>query len=70
MSMPVNQSVEHFDKLPSSALVDLSSAGLICHRSRASVYRHIKAGDLELIKVGSSSRVRVGDLRKLIQAVA
>lgn len=70
MSMPVNPSVEYFDELPASALVDLGSAGLICHRSRASVYRHIKAGDLELIKVGNSSRIRVGDLRRLIRAKA
>ena len=49
-------------------LVSIPSAILLAGRSRASIYRHIKAGELGTVKVGHSTRIRVGDLRKLIQA--
>lgn len=61
--------VKHFDEAPDSMLLSIQSAGTVAERSRASIYRHIKAGDLELIKVGNSSRIRVGDLRRLIKAI-
>lgn len=60
----------HFDQAPDSALVDISIACVVAHRSRASIYRHFKKGDLSPIKVGSSTRIKVGDLRRLIGAVA
>lgn len=63
---PLPQAVQQFDALPDSAAVDLEIANLISGRSRASLYRHFKAGELSLIKVGNSTRVRVGELRKLI----
>lgn len=58
----------HFDKAPNSMLVDIETAVVISGRSRASIYRHLKAGELTLVKVGNSSRIRVGDLRRLIKA--
>jgi hypothetical protein len=58
----------HFDHAPNSMLVDIETAVAISRRSRASIYRHVKAGELSTIKVGSSTRIRVGDLRRLIQA--
>lgn len=60
--------VQQFELLPNSALVSLGDAGTIAGRSRASLYRHFKAGELTLIKVGNSTRVRVGELRRLIGA--
>lgn len=63
-----SKSFEHFDHAPNAALVDLNTAGLITCRSRASLYRHIKAGDLTPVKVGNSTRLRVGELRRLIGA--
>jgi hypothetical protein len=58
----------HFDDAPNSMLVDIGTAVVISHRSRASIYRHINAGELSAIKVGHSTRIRVGDLRRLIKA--
>lgn len=58
--------VQQFDSAPDSALVSISDAGIIAGRSRASVYRHFKNGSLTLVKVGNSSRIRVGELRRLI----
>lgn len=60
--------VKNFDEAPDSMLVSIPSAILLAGRSRASIYRHIKAGELGTVKVGHSTRIRVGDLRKLIQA--
>jgi hypothetical protein len=54
--------------MPDQAVVDLNNARAISGRSRASLYRHFRAGDLTLIKVGNSTRVRVGELRRLIGA--
>ncbi len=58
--------VQHFDTYPDSALLSINDAGIISGRSRASVYRHLKSGELTLIKVGNSTRIRVGELRRLI----
>ncbi len=61
--------LRHFDQAPDSMLVDISTACTITNRSRASIYRHFKSGDLEPVKVGCSTRIRVGGLRRLIGAV-
>lgn len=60
----------HFDQAPDSALVDITLACSIARRSRASIYRHFKAGDLIPVKVGNSTRIKVGELRRLIGAAA
>lgn len=62
----VKSSVENFDSLPDTAVVDISTAAAITGRSRNSIYRHFQAGDLTPIKIGFSTRVRVSDLRRLI----
>ena len=64
--MKVFDALQHFDIAPDTMLVDITTACAISSRSRASIYRHIKAGELPLVKIGNSSRIRVGDLRKLI----
>jgi hypothetical protein len=61
--------VQQFDTYSDSVLIDISEASTIARRSRASIYRHFKAGELELVKVGNSTRIRVGGLRRLIGAV-
>lgn len=60
--------VQQFDTSPDSALLSITDAGIIAGRSRASIYRHFKNGSLTLVKVGNSSRIRVGELRRLIGA--
>ena len=58
--------LRQFDEAPDSMLLDLPTAGVIACRGRASLYRDFKAGRLTLVKVGNSTRIRVGELRRLI----
>ncbi|MCL4680590.1 MAG: transcriptional regulator [Rhodocyclaceae bacterium] len=67
-SLPL--AVENFDQAPNSMLVDLHVAGIIASRSRVSLYRDAKAGRLELVKIGRSTKTTVGSLRRLICAKA
>lgn len=73
---PKNQSadtpaaVSQFDTYPNSALVSLATGGAVLDRSRASLYRDFKAGRLTPIKVGNSTRIKVGELRALMSGLA
>lgn len=60
--------VQQFDNCPDTMLVDIPVACTVTSRSRASIYRHFNAGDLTPIKVGNSTRIKVGELRRLIGA--
>lgn len=62
--------VSQFDDFPDSALLSITNAGALADRSRASIYRHFTAGELTMVKVGRSTRIRVGDLRRLIGGAA
>lgn len=68
MNRKTQATLEQFDHAPGSALVSLNSASVIASRSRASLYRDNKAGRLPFVKVASSTRIRIADLRKLIGA--
>jgi len=68
MKNSIPAAVSLFDSFPDSALVSFSTAGTVIDRSRPSFYRDIKAGRLTLVKVGNSSRLRVGELRALMGA--
>ena len=57
-----------FDSAPDLMLVDISTGCYWLSRSRASIYRHIASGELTAVKVGHSTRLRVGELRKLAGA--
>lgn len=59
---------QQFDSLSPSILLSIAEASAVSRRSRASIYRHFKAGELTLVKVGNSTRVRVSELRRLIRA--
>lgn len=58
--------VNEFDQHPNSALVDIPTACLVLNRSRQSIYRHFQAGELTKIKVGGSTKIKVGELRNLM----
>jgi hypothetical protein len=60
--------VKQFDTAPDAMLLDITTACAISSRSRASIYRHFKSGDLNPVKVGNSTRIKVGELRRLIGA--
>ncbi|MEF8704019.1 MAG: transcriptional regulator [Candidatus Accumulibacter sp. UW26] len=65
----IADALRNFDALPDSAAVSLTDASsILAGRSKASLYRDFKAGRLALIKIGRSTAVRVGDLRKLLGA--
>lgn len=66
----VPAAVLNFDSAPAQALIDIRAACIIACRSRASLYRDAAAGRLSFHKVGRSTRIRVGDLRRLIGAAA
>jgi len=61
---------KHFDSLPDSAAIALNDCVRIANRSRASLYRDEKAGKIELLKVGCSTKVRVSELRRYISGDA
>lgn len=58
--------IRDFDDAPDAMLVDIATACTIAHRSRASIYRDFANGALKPIKVGNSTRIRIGDLRRYI----
>lgn len=60
--------IRDFDNAPDSMLLDITTASKISSRSRSSLYRDAKTGRIRMIKVGSSTRIRVSDLRCLIGA--
>ena len=64
--MKVTTAYASFDAAPSSALVDINTAILVSGRSRMSIYRHFKNGELTPVKIGFSTRIQVGQLRRLI----
>ena len=66
MKTTLSKAIESFDSLPNSALLTLKDASQICQRSRASLYRDVKNGALNLLKVGCTTRVRVGELRRFM----
>ncbi len=66
----ISATVKNFGSYPSEAIIDIDTAATVSTRSRASIYRHFKAGDLTLIKIGNSTRINVGELRRLISGVA
>ena len=57
---------QQFDALAASVLISLPEASAVSRRSRSSLYRAFASGELPRVKVGSSTRIRVGDLRRLI----
>ena len=66
MATTLPTAVQQFDSLPDSGLITIPETCGVSSRSRASIYRHFANGELTPVKVGHSTRVRVGELRRLI----
>jgi hypothetical protein len=66
VSASISAAISQFDQYPDSALVSLETGGTILDRSRASLYRDEKVGRLTFIKIGKSTRLRVGEIRALM----
>ena len=71
MKKPISKSVESFDKLPDSALIDVRSLALLLGCSDNTIWRRSKAGVLPVpIRVSpQQTRWRVGDVRCALAAV-
>ena len=52
-----------FDEVPNQSLISLGAACQLTGISRSSIYRHIKCGNLKLVKLGKLSRINAGQLR-------
>lgn len=63
------KAVQAFDSLPDSALIDIATGTLLTGRSRSSFYRDFDSGLLTLIKIGRSTRIKVGELRRIMSGV-
>ena len=66
MSLIDSAQIAAFPKLPDEAVVSLRVGSATSTRSRATLYRDNKAGKLPFVKVGNSTCIKVGDLRKYI----
>lgn len=63
----VVRALENFPFLPDAALIDIRVVSALLGRSRASIWRDVAGGRLAPpIKVGFSTRWRVGDVRDLL----
>lgn len=60
----VSTAVLNFDRYPDTAFVSIKDVVAIAGRSRASIYRDHDAGLLPFVKLGASTRIKVGDLRR------
>ena len=65
-SPAVSSAAKNFPLLPDVALVGLVEYRALTSRSKSSFYRAIDEGKLTVIKLGRSTRVRVGELRALM----
>ena len=58
--------IRNFDHCPDAMLVSIPETAAVISRSRASIYRHFEKGELSPVKIGNSTRIRVGEIRRLI----
>lgn len=58
--------IQHFDTLPDSALLSVSEVMALTGFSMTSVYRRFYDGTLDRLKLGRSTRIRVGQLRQML----
>jgi predicted DNA-binding transcriptional regulator AlpA len=66
----VDRALETFPSLPDAALVDIRVVSALLGRSRASIWRDVGRGRLASpVKMGHSTRWRVGDVRAALAAV-
>jgi excisionase family DNA binding protein len=56
--------VLRFDLLPDTALLSVADVCTLLGRSRASVYRALRNGDLRSVKIGGSRRVTARAIRE------
>jgi excisionase family DNA binding protein len=60
------QSIDAKTLMATQELLDVSEACLVSRLSRPTLYRHIAAGNLPLVKLGRRSFVRTDDLKAFL----
>jgi predicted DNA-binding transcriptional regulator AlpA len=67
----VDRALETFPLLPDEALIEIRTVSALLGRSKASIWHDVAAGRLVApVKVGGSTRWRVGDVRAALARVA
>lgn len=62
----IPQAVHQFEALPDSALLTINACGVLLSWSRSTINRAFASGRLTKIKLGHSTRIRVGEVRALL----
>lgn len=55
-----------FDHAPNQSLISVKMVCQLTGLSRSSIYRHIRNGQLSLIKLGGVSRIQAAELRRFM----
>jgi len=66
----LSQAVINFDLLPDSANVGIKDASIVAGRAKPTLYRDAAKGLIQFIKIGHSTRIRVGELRRYLNGEA
>lgn len=66
IAKPLSQAVLNFDKLPDSANLPIKDAVVLANRSKPSLYRDAAQGLIRFTKIGHSTRINVGELRRYL----
>ncbi|MEF8760390.1 MAG: helix-turn-helix domain-containing protein [Candidatus Accumulibacter sp. UW25] len=66
MQQELKTTTEHCNEVPTWALMNVNTACAMLSLSRSSFYRLVKSGKLQTVKLGATTRVRVGDVQALI----
>jgi len=64
MDDKLSNEVKNFDDLPNSALIRIKHAVILSARCRQTLYREVVRGKLATVRLGGSTRIRAGELRR------
>ena len=65
-SRQTEAAIRNFPNLPDPALVPINVGEALLSISRETIYRLIKSGDLEAVRIGGRRMLRVGSLRQAL----
>lgn len=61
--------VINIDELPDDAAITVPQTAQLFRVTDVSIWRWLKSGTLPSFKIGNSRRIRVGDVRRVMQGV-
>ena len=62
--------IRDFDDAPDALLISIDELCVLAGRSRPTIYRDAKSGNLRLTKVGRSTRISAGEARRYLGIAA